>query len=355
LPEYKRDKFSLISFFCQNIRKKYAKIESNKIKWVKNMRSIFASKDREDIVYRRTLLALIIACLIMMGVLIHLISETGTPSLKEIGALTGLTQGDYNIHSKTTQNSQIKLTAHLKADKKVWIIAEKNGIKSDDLYISKDKSLNQILYLRLGPGKYTLTFYEKDVYDLEGVYRAVKRTKVINKDENEQLYLMPSSLVNSDDPEISKLAKQITKNMSDPYEKTKMIHDLVTTMVEYDVKNLNLGNVKMYSASETLETGIAMCTGYANLVAALNRAIGIPARVVTGEAISEDEEFAGESSNHAWVETFVDNRWVVQDPTWDSGAISKSENVFIPWYSDEYFDMTEAEFAKDHRVDEKEY
>jgi hypothetical protein len=62
------------------------------------------------------------------------------------------------------------------------------------------------------------------------------------------------------------------------------------------------------------------CEYYATLSALVLRRLGIPARYVTGFAnpeIAEGRPYSifRRKHSHAWVEAFVDNRWVIFDPT----------------------------------------
>ena len=68
------------------------------------------------------------------------------------------------------------------------------------------------------------------------------------------------------------------------------------------------------SASEILRQGTGDCTEYSRALTAVLRADGIPAREVSGMAYAGDEfGFAF----HAWVEAYINGRWVAFDPTWD--------------------------------------
>jgi hypothetical protein len=57
------------------------------------------------------------------------------------------------------------------------------------------------------------------------------------------------------------------------------------------------------------------------LTIALNRALGIKAKNISDDAIwlSRGDTWDDKDRyiDHAWVETYVDGRWVIQDPTWN--------------------------------------
>jgi transglutaminase-like putative cysteine protease len=62
------------------------------------------------------------------------------------------------------------------------------------------------------------------------------------------------------------------------------------------------------------------CEFFASALALLARVSGIPARIVTGYRVHEQNRFGGyrvvrERDAHAWVEAFLDGRWTTHDPT----------------------------------------
>jgi transglutaminase-like putative cysteine protease len=62
------------------------------------------------------------------------------------------------------------------------------------------------------------------------------------------------------------------------------------------------------------------CTYYASAMAVMARSIGIPARVAVGYATGEYDPATGaytvrEAEAHAWPELYIDNRWVIFEPT----------------------------------------
>jgi len=72
------------------------------------------------------------------------------------------------------------------------------------------------------------------------------------------------------------------------------------------------------TASEALAGGVGVCQDYAHVLLALCRAVGVPARYVSGHLV-------GEGGSHAWVEVIVPDRRgaiaVAFDPTHDRQAI----------------------------------
>jgi hypothetical protein len=85
------------------------------------------------------------------------------------------------------------------------------------------------------------------------------------------------------------------------------------------------------SALAAYRTQKGVCSEFARLMVALDRASGIPAQVITGvfmpdliilgSSKTQEGEHAGES--HAWVEFFTDGAWTIADPTLGSSYLGK--------------------------------
>jgi transglutaminase-like putative cysteine protease len=139
-------------------------------------------------------------------------------------------------------------------------------------------------------------------------------------------YLLPSKLVQSHHPEIQKLATEITMGLKTNEEKSKAIFKWVASNITYDTESYfhDPSNPRYYSSLETLRDKQALCSGYANLNAALHRSVGIEAKVVYGEG-------------HAWNEVKISDSWQEQDPTYGSGGLDMNKKVFIPQFNEQYF------------------
>lgn len=174
-----------------------------------------------------------------------------------------------------------------------------------------------------------------------------------------QYYLQPSYGVESDNTEIIKLAKSIVLESDSDYEKIKKVHDWVANNVWYNYDGFYSGEYGESNAVEVYHSKKSVCQGYANLTAALLRALNIPTKVVSGYAlgISSEGEWSkklvnSQETNHAWNEVYVNNRWIIIDTTWDSnneflnGQFSKGTGVS----GYRYFDPTIEFFSYDHKM-----
>ena len=108
--------------------------------------------------------------------------------------------------------------------------------------------------------------------------------------------------INSNDYRIVALAKQIAGDDKDGRSVARKIG-------EWTHNNLKWKKVESDSI-ETLASRAADCLEHSELYVALARSLGLPARVVTGAALS-----GGSFGAHAWVEIYL-GKWVELDPTW---------------------------------------
>jgi transglutaminase-like putative cysteine protease len=147
-----------------------------------------------------------------------------------------------------------------------------------------------------------------------------------NEDKAMSEYLSANGYMQSNDPEIEKLAQ---KALGDAKDTLTAAHNVESFVHEYITqKNLSAG----YStAKEVMTSREGDCTEHAILTAALCRAAGIPARMACGVVYAE--QFAGKGDifgGHAWTECFVGGKWIGLDATmgengYGSGHIKLAE------------------------------
>ncbi len=131
--------------------------------------------------------------------------------------------------------------------------------------------------------------------------RVLQQAKPISSDtrylkENDQIRFTP---------ELRKIAFPFEKSLERAVELTAWVHDYLT----YDLSLV--GQLK--PSDWIYENRRGVCVEYSNLLAALLRISGIPARYVTGYAYSAVEN---KLIGHAWVEILAGSEWIPLDPTW---------------------------------------
>ena len=119
--------------------------------------------------------------------------------------------------------------------------------------------------------------------------------------------LLPSSTVQSRDPMIRKLARDIAGPQASS-------EDKIEAVLGWLDRNIGKEAVDTFSALDVLDARRGECQGHAYLYAALMRALGVPTRVVNGLVYSP--EYGG-FLYHTWAESLVGGGWRAVDPTFN--------------------------------------
>ncbi len=123
----------------------------------------------------------------------------------------------------------------------------------------------------------------------------------------------PNSLVQSDDPTVVALAKQVVADDDDP-------RQLALALEQFVHANITQKNFSQAfaTAAEVAQTREGDCTEHAVLLAALARARNLPARVAVGLVYMPNAQGFG---YHMWNEVYIDSRWWPLDATLAMGGI----------------------------------
>ncbi|NCB91818.1 MAG: transglutaminase family protein [Clostridia bacterium] len=154
-----------------------------------------------------------------------------------------------------------------------------------------------------GAIRYPHNFFSITVHGMAEVYCGdeVKKTKP----KNLYLYKMESPLTGAKDG-IRQFLSQVSSNYNEE-DKMKYLECLVHSV--YERISYTKGVTGMSTTAEqALESGCGVCQDYAHILIALLRASGLPARYVAGMML-------GEGMSHAWVETYIGEKWIGLDPT----------------------------------------
>lgn len=119
-------------------------------------------------------------------------------------------------------------------------------------------------------------------------------------------YLQESTFLNAKDPEIIKLARKAVGQENRPARMADMLRRFVTDYVEDKDLSVGLG-----TATEVARSRQGDCTEHAVLLAAMARAVGIPARCVGG--IVHVSSMAGHNNVfgfHMWTQVWIAGQWV---------------------------------------------
>lgn len=119
-------------------------------------------------------------------------------------------------------------------------------------------------------------------------------------------YLKEAEMIESNDTVLLATAKQVTDGSENLWEATCRLSHWIT-------KNIH-GSILGGSARETFDHKSGLCGSQSMLMAALCRAVGIPARVVWGCLYTP--EYGGSFGHHAWNEVFIGEAgWIPIDVT----------------------------------------
>lgn len=196
----------------------------------------------------------------------------------------------------------------------------------------------------------------KILFDLSPTYDGNYKKAIDSSRLDPEDYLSLAHIKEDERKVLINLAKEITKGLNSDYDKLIAIHNWVTNNIYYNYDAYYSGDYGMTDAYGTYENRRSVCQGFAELTLALGRAVGIPTRLVSGYALGVgsqniwDKESLTSSSNHAWNEAFVDNRWIIIDTTWDTFNKFIDGEFIDGMKRLRYFDISLQYFSATHRI-----
>ena len=161
---------------------------------------------------------------------------------------------------------------------------------------------------------------------------------------------------------INSVAAYIMQAESDPWLRTKAVHDYVIHHLTYDIDVLKTAGSKRpeQNAESVFKSQKAVCEGYAKLFKALGNAMGMEVAYVRGnvrrdfaptDVIPPFLRFSKSTYDwtyHAWNTVKIDNQWFLVDATWDD---SKDEQA----YRSEYLLLPPEVMIVSHRPEQKSW
>ncbi len=123
----------------------------------------------------------------------------------------------------------------------------------------------------------------------------------------------PNSLIQSDDPQIVKMACEAAGDLKDPWQITLALESYVKQAIR--LKDFSQA---FATAAEVAKTRVGDCTEHSVLLAALARARGIPTRVAIGLVYMQGTQSFG---YHMWNEVYIGKWWIPIDATLGKGGI----------------------------------
>lgn len=133
--------------------------------------------------------------------------------------------------------------------------------------------------------------------------------------EDVRAYTMSSETIDSDDEDIVKLASELVKGEDDLYAAVFKLADWTKNNINYNLSTLT-AEVSQ-KASWVLQNKQGVCDELTSLFIALLRAVGIPARFVSGISYTNSPLFPENWGAHGWAEVYFPGYgWVPFDVTY---------------------------------------
>jgi transglutaminase-like putative cysteine protease len=169
-----------------------------------------------------------------------------------------------------------------------------SGVKDKSLFITSDRQR----YTIKRRGRALLVVRMEDLSDLEVPEIPLSKASFSTE-------LEPTIFIQSDAPEIIAKARAIVGDERDALK-------VSNALVKWVYENLTKRFCASFSnAIDVLKAGGGDCTEHSALYVALARAVGLPAREVSGIVYSGE---GGGFYYHQWAEAFV-GKWIAVDPT----------------------------------------
>ena len=128
----------------------------------------------------------------------------------------------------------------------------------------------------------------------------------------------------------SAIAEYVKQNFDSERKKVCAVYAWVTANIKYaaDSANIiNLGTDPQAKITTALRRRKGVCENYAAIFTDICVKSGLTGFVVDGYT---KQNGSVDKIGHAWCAVFIDNTWLLCDPTWDAGAGSNTKYFLIP-------------------------
>lgn len=159
------------------------------------------------------------------------------------------------------------------------------------------------------------------------------------------------------------LAEALTSPFQSLTDKARAIFTWLHHNIRYDVDAFFSNNLQPCTPASTLNTGLAVCQGYAELFTNLALHAGLEALVISGHGkgfgyspLAPNSRLPPYDGNHAWNAVRIDDgEWKLIDPCWGAGHVQGAGLPYVQMFHPEQFNMSNEEFGTKHFPENKEH
>jgi hypothetical protein len=163
--------------------------------------------------------------------------------------------------------------------------------------------------------------------------------------------------------DLQSLAYDLTAPFPSHTDKARAIFTWLHHNIAYDVERFFNGTVQGSTPQSTLQSGLAVCEGYASLFTNLATYAGLESIVISGHGkgygyspLAPDSPLPPYNAGHAWNAVRIDDgEWKLIDACWGSGHVQGKGMPYVAKFTPEYFSMTNEEFGIKHFPGNREH
>ncbi|XP_074760363.1 kyphoscoliosis peptidase-like [Athene noctua] len=151
---------------------------------------------------------------------------------------------------------------------------------------------------------------------------------------------------------IQAIVPLITAKSQSKLEMVRAIWVWLCHNIEYDVDGFLGLSPKIHVPEQVLQTGRAVCSGYAHLCQEMCREAGLSCVEVTGFGRSLGSHRGRwceqQKSSHMWNAVELEGQWCLLDACWGAGTVDAESRLFIPRHDDFFFLTDPEHFIETH-------
>lgn len=216
----------------------------------------------------------------------------------------------YNPNKTEIKNVKVYIMLPQDIPRIQRILSLKNS--HSDAIIVKDKDQNKFWFKKIKillPKRRILIGYEAIIKRIGKCYLTTDknlpryRLSTIIKE-----YTKPEAGIESNAPTIRNIAKMLEKNAKSSSDFVLKAQSWIKKNIKYRAQRGERGALYAIKHRE------GDCTEFTALLVALCRAVGIPARMISG-FLQTKTKYKEKWAGHAWAEVYLSNTWIEVDPT----------------------------------------